>query len=705
MENRLISERSPYLRQHAENPVHWFPWCQEAFDEAARQDRPVFLSIGYATCHWCHVMAHESFEDTEVARLLNRNFVCIKVDREERPDLDALYMKVCQVFTGGGGWPLSLFLTPERKPFFAATYIPRTERFGIPGMLEMLPNIISLWKDRRTDVLSSAEQVTNGLSSALSLEHEGRDPGPERLQAMVASCTSELEESFDAAFGGFSFKPKFPSPHLLLYLFKEWNRTGLETARAMAEKTLQEMRRGGIFDQVGLGFHRYSTDGMWRLPHFEKMVVDQAMHLCAYATASLAVPDSLDDVVGEGAIKQEYRYTVRELLGYLEDRPSSPDGLLYTAEDADTGNVEGFTYTWPLEEVRTVLGDDSDLFIRMYGLEAGGNFQDETTGSRNGRNVLYLTKPLSELASGMGMSVDDLRKKVSSMRTRLLAVREKREQPLLDDKLLCDVNGLMLVGYSQAYRALGDSDIQSRAHTLVEAIFREFQDEDGRLFHCEGVPGMLEDYAYVTWGLLELYRADHDPRWIRKAIELSDLVEEDFSDPHGPGWFQSPVSTADVIVRLKSLYDGAVPSGNSVMAANCFLLSRLTGTPRYWERAVDLVSALTETLEGSPSAYVHMLSTVSNMVSSFSEVVVVGNPASDTYQESLERLRGEYLPHTVVIARPVPVEATIHEEVFPWIASYEMKDNQTTFYVCRGNACQAPVHSIEEMLISLRERD
>lgn len=441
--NRLVFEKSPYLLQHAANPVNWFPWGESAFTTAKEEDKPIFLSIGYSTCHWCHVMEGESFEDPQVAALLNETFVPIKVDREERPDIDQVYMAVCQAVTGTGGWPLTVILTPDKQPFFTGTYFPKQSRFGRTGLMELIPKINELWENKRDELLESADQIVGFLqqntSSALGSELE---------EILLDTAYLQLSDRFDKDQGGFGSAPKFPSAHNLTYLLRYWHHTGEKSALEMVEVTLQKMRLGGIFDQVGFGFHRYSTDSAWLLPHFEKMLYDQAMLVMAYTEAFQAT--------GKG----EYAQTAREIIDYVLRDLTSPDGGFYSAEDADSEGEEGLFYLWTPEEFREFLDEEgSELFINLFNLEEGGNFFDEATKSKIGRNILYLKEPLVELSKKINLPEDELSRLWEEVRGMLFGIREKRIHPLKDDKILTDWNGLMIAALAKAASALGEHSL------------------------------------------------------------------------------------------------------------------------------------------------------------------------------------------------------------------------------------------------------
>ena len=452
--NQLIDEKSPYLLQHAYNPVEWFPWSENAFKKASEEKKPIFLSIGYSTCHWCHVMEHESFEDLEVAELMNDTFVSIKVDREERPDLDNIYMTVCQLLTGGGGWPLTIIMTPDKRPFFAATYIPKQTRFGRIGMLELIPRIKVVWETRQNEVVESAEKIMEALYSL-----EKSAPGEGLDESILHETYKGLSTRFDPEHGGFNTEPKFPTPHNISFLLRYWKRTREEEALRMVEKTLQEMRRGGIYDHIGFGFHRYSTDKEWLVPHFEKMLYDQALLALAYMEAF--------QVTG----KEIYSHTAKEIFEYVLRDMTSPDGGFYSAEDADSEGVEGKFYVWTEHEIRDVLNsDDADLIIRVYQIQKQGNYRDESTGKKIGTNILHLKEDISEIAEQLNLSVSALGDRIESARERLFKAREKRIHPHKDDKILTDWNGLMIAALARGAQVFQEHEYQSATEKATELV-------------------------------------------------------------------------------------------------------------------------------------------------------------------------------------------------------------------------------------------
>ncbi len=667
--NRLIDEKSPYLLQHAYNPVDWRPWGEDAFKEAEKHDKPIFLSIGYSTCHWCHVMERESFTDDEVAALMNDAFINVKVDREERPDVDGVYMAVSQMMTGGGGWPLTIIMTPEGRPFYAATYIPKTSRFGVAGMTDLIPAITGYWRDRRDRLEAIADSVVHGLNAdgvggAETLDTETLD-----------TAYSIMSTRFDEVHGGFGDAPKFPAPHNLLFLLRYWKRTGTGEALNMVEKTLRGMRMGGIYDQLGYGFHRYSTDRRWLLPHFEKMLYDQALHILAYSEAYQATREPL------------YRETALEVAAYVLRDLASSEGGFYSAEDADSEGEEGRFYVWGVDELEKALtGDEHRLVAETYGVREEGNFRDEATGTPTGRNILHIQAETPSPGA---------RDAVEGVSSKLFQIREKRMRPLLDDKILVDWNGLMIAALAYASRALGARELLSEAARAAEFILGRMWDGE-RLLHRyrdgeAAIPGFIDDYAYLAWGLTELYLSSYESRYLEKALELTDAATERLWDGEGGGFYFTEENEA-LPARRKELHDGAKPSGNSVMLLNLLRLSRLTGRPALEEKAGKLAEAFSSTVKGSPHAYTFFLSGLDYALGPSHEVVLAGEHPDDV-KNLYEAIWERYLPNTVVFMR---TEETA--KLAEYAEEMTAIGGRGTAYVCSGFKCEKPTMDADEML-------
>jgi uncharacterized protein YyaL (SSP411 family) len=668
MANRLMHEKSPYLLQHAQNPVDWYPWGDEAFAVARELDRPIFLSIGYATCHWCHVMEHESFEDGEVARLMNAAFVNIKVDREERPDIDGIYMTVAQLTTGQGGWPLTILMTPERIPFMAATYIPRENRHGRVGMVNLIPRIQQAWAERRSALLESAASIQQHLESMAAADFGGRALGTDVLRQGF----SELSASFDRQHGGFGSAPKFPTPHRLLFLLRYWRRTEVDMALEMVDRTLDSLRAGGVFDQVGFGFHRYSTDRQWLLPHFEKMLYDQAMLMLAYTESFEASPDPARERV------------VREIAEYVLRDLTSPEGAFFSAEDADSEGEEGKFYVWSLDEVRAVLGErEASHAAAAWGLTPEGNYRDEASGRTTGLNIPHL-RSLQE--------ADDLLEKA---RRSLFEHRTMRERPLLDDKVLTDWNGLMIAALARAGRVLSDASLVTAARRSAGFIHATME-SSGDLLHRyrdgeAALQANLDDYAFLALGEIELYQSTFEPEHLERAIRLTDAMVDRFLDADRGGFFFSAAGKADLIVRQREVYDGAVPSGNSVALYNLARLARLTGRPDYEKLVSDTASAFSRQVASQPAAFTFFLSAVDMAIGPSQELVIVGDPDADDTRSLLAVAREGYHPNLVVLLRPPGDAGKTIAELAPFTESFDLLDGQAAAYLCSGFACERPV--------------
>ena len=673
--NRLIHEKSPYLLQHAYNPVDWYPWGDEAFKKAKAEDKPVFVSIGYSTCHWCHVMEKECFEDEEVAKLMNETFVCIKVDREERPDLDSAYMAVCQVMGRSCGWPLNVIMTPDKNAFFAASFIPKTGRFGVTGMMELVPQISEIWRTRRAELEAAGEDIKHSIE-ALEERTAESDMGKDVLE----DGYEKLFLRFDEENGGFGQAPKFPSPHNLLFLLRYWSRTKEKTALMMAEKTLRAMRLGGIFDQIGFGFHRYSTDAQWLIPHFEKMLYDQALLALAYTEAYQAT--------GAG----KFKVTAKETLEYALRDMAAPEGGFYAAEDADSEGEEGKFYLWTEEEIREALSPaDADLAVKLFAIEKNGNYV-EPTGKRSGRNILHFAKPLDETAAEFHLTLDELIPKLGKISKLLYKLREQRVHPGKDDKVLTDWNGLMIAALARASSVFGGQRYLRAAVKASRFILKSLRDESGLLYHRyakgeRAVGGFLDDYAFLVWGLIEVYEASFKDEYLQAALELTERMISRFWDPTNGGFYFTAENAEDPLPRRKEVYDGAVPSGNSVAMLNLQRLARLTGDSAFEELASKLGKAFSGEVRRAPAAHTFMLLGVDFAVGPTFNVILVGDPHEAGTLSMLKALRGNYLPSMVISLRH-PDKAGL---------GYEMVEGKATAYVCRDRTCMPPTNSVEKM--------
>jgi len=685
--NRLINEASPYLRQHAHNLVDWYPWGTEAFEQAQKEDKPIFLSIGYSTCHWCHVMAHESFEDPEVARLMNEAFVSVKVDREERPDIDSIYMSACQLMTGGGGWPLNIIMTPDKKPFFAATYIPKEPRFGLVGMMELIPRIGDVWATQRGEAVSLSGRIAASLQQTSEAT-----PGEQLDETTLELAYEQLAKRFDGQDAGFSSAPKFPTPHNLLFLLRYWKRRGNKAALDMVDKTLEAMRSGGIYDHVGFGVHRYSTDSRWLVPHFEKMLYDQAMSAMAYTEAYQATG------------KEEYGKTAREIFTYALRDMTAPEGGFYSAEDADSEGKEGKFYLWTLEEVRQALGnDDLNFAARAFNIEKEGNFTEQATGRKSGTNILHVRQSPEELASDLGLSQSGLQSHLEAIRQKLFAYREKRVHPMKDDKILTDWNGLMIAALAKGAQAFDEPQYAEAALHAANFILGNMRKPDGRLWHRyrdgqAGVQANLDDYAFLVWGLVDLYEAVFDAKYLKAAVELTNDMVRHFWDEDGGGFYLTPEDGESLLVRKKEIYDGAIPSGNSVAMLNLLRLGRMTATPEWEEKAAAIGRAFSRSVKQSPSAYTQLMVALDFGLGPCYEVVIAGNAQAEDTRAMAKALRTRFLPNKVVLLNPGERDSREIVQLAALTRNRPSIGRKATAYVCLNYACKLPTTDVNKML-------
>ena len=674
--NRLIHEKSPYLLQHAYNPVDWYPWSEEAFEKAKAVDKPVFVSIGYSSCHWCHVMEKECFDDDEVAELMNRTFISIKVDREERPDLDSAYMAVCQAMGRSCGWPLNVTMTPDKNPFFAASYIPKNSSLGMVGMVDLIPQIEDIWKKRRSNLEKLGIEIKSRLKNL-----ERRSVGEELGKDVLDDAYEELALSFDEQNSGFGGAPKFPTPHRLLFLLRYWSRTKEKPALTMVEKTLRAMRLGGIFDQVGFGFHRYSTDEEWLVPHFEKMLYDQALLALAYTEAFQAI--------GAG----KFKVTAKEVLEYVLRDLTSPEGGFYAAEDADSEGEEGKFYVWTEKQIREALPhSDADLAVRLFGVEASGNY-GEALRKRNGANILHLAEPLEQVAAELRLTLDQLILKLGKIQNLLFKAREKRVHPAKDDKILVDWNGLMIAALARASNVFSDPRYLQAAVKAADFILEKMRDENGTLYHRyakgeKAIDGFLDDYAFLVWGLLEVHEASFEETYLQAAVELAKMMTKRFWDAENGGFYFTAETAENAVPRRKEAYDGALPSGNSVALLNLLRLAQLTGDPKQKELAGQLVKVFSEDVKRASAAHAFMLVGVGFAVGPAYNVILVGDLEEEGMKELLGALKAVYLPNVMVSLRTPSADGL----------GYEKLEGKATAYVCRDQTCMPPTNEKDKML-------
>ncbi|MBX7222334.1 MAG: thioredoxin domain-containing protein [Blastocatellia bacterium] len=676
--NRLIHETSPYLRQHAHNPVDWFPWGEEALSLAKALDKPILLSIGYSACHWCHVMEHESFENEGIASLMNRYFVNIKVDREERPDLDAIYMNAVQMLTGRGGWPMTVFLTPDQVPFFGGTYFPPQDRYGMPGFPKILLGVADAYETRREEVLQSAREILDELQ-AIDTTRPAEEP---LTDAVFAKAYRVFSSRFDWNHGGFAPAPKFPNSMSHSFLLRYWYKIKEERAKEMVELTLLKMSQGGMYDQLGGGFHRYSTDARWLVPHFEKMLYDNALLVRLLLEAY--------QITGEAY----YRQTVEETLDYVLREMTSPAGGFYSTQDADSEGVEGKFFIWSKAEVEQLLGtEDADLFCRFYDVTEEGNFEETH------RSILNIREPLSVVANLKNVTEGRLTEALNRGRRILFEAREQRIKPGLDDKQLTAWNGLMLASLARAGAVLGEPRYVAAAVKNAEFILANLY-RDGRLLrtHKDGeskLNGYLEDYSFLIDGLVSLYETTFETRWLEKAQELADVMLERFSDTENGGLYFTSNDHETLISRTKDFFDNATPSGNSVAVDVLLRLGVLTGVDRYRTKAEEILLLLNENMEKMPSGFAHLLCALDFYLSAPKEIAVVGDPQDPATLELLAEINRTYLPNRVLVCKhPADTEA---EKRIPLLRDRTLLNGQPAVYVCENFTCQQPVTTVEEL--------
>ncbi len=707
--NRLSSEKSPYLLQHAANPVDWYPWGDEAFAAARHEDKPIFLSVGYSTCHWCHVMAHESFEDPQVAAILNEAFIPIKVDREERPDVDRVYMAFVQATTGSGGWPMSVWLTPDGKPFYGGTYFPPTSQWGRPGFADLLRELARLWREERGRVERAAEGVIEHLAAAAAAAGEEQVPGTAALDA----ARDDLLASYDRRFGGFGGAPKFPRPSDLLFLLREHRRTGDRAALDAVAHTLGAMAAGGMRDHLGGGFHRYSVDEQWRVPHFEKMLYDQAQIVIALLEAGQAAGDaSLLDVAAD-------------TLDYVRREMTDEQGGFYSAEDADSvpsgaaagaRASEGAFYLWTKEELEQRLGPDAPLFCARYGVRADGNAPADPHGEFAGRNILYEARAVGDVAVECRLSADEAEAALRRSRDLLRRARAERPRPLRDDKILTAWNGLMIAAFARASRVFGPSvgrgfslaclSSARRAAAFIRS--RMWDPASGRLLRRfrageAAIDAYAEDYACLIFGLVELFQADGDPDWLSWALDLQRRQDDRFWDESGGGWFNTAGQDATVLLRLKEDYDGAEPAASSVAVFNLLALSHLGALPREASRRIERTFGLfAPRLTTMPRAVPLMSAALSSWHAGMSEVVIVGSPDDVATAGLLRAVERSYQPFvTLVRVDPGSGNASRLAALLPWIGGYATRGGRPAAYVCRDFACDVPMTDPAELAARL----
>ncbi|WP_369596381.1 thioredoxin domain-containing protein [Bacillus subtilis] len=677
--NRLIAEKSPYLLQHAHNPVDWFPWGEEAFEKAKRENKPVLVSIGYSTCHWCHVMAHESFEDEEIARLLNERFVAIKVDREERPDVDSVYMRICQLMTGQGGWPLNVFITPDQKPFYAGTYFPKTSKFNRPGFVDVLEHLSETFANDREHVEDIAENAAKHLQTKTAAKS-----GEGLSESAIHRTFQQLASGFDTIYGGFGQAPKFPMPHMLMYLLRYHHNTGQENALYNVTKTLDSMANGGIYDHIGYGFARYSTDDEWLVPHFEKMLYDNALLLTAYTEAYQVTQNS------------RYKEICEQIITFIQREMTHEDGSFFSALDADTEGEEGKYYVWSKEEILKTLGDDlGTLYCQVYDITEEGNFE-----GKNIPNLIHTKR--EQIKEDAGLTEKELSLKLEDARQQLLKAREERTYPHVDDKVLTSWNALMIAGLAKAAKVYQEPKYLSLAKDAITFIENKLI-IDGRVMvrYRDGEvknKGFIDDYAFLLWAYLDLYEASFDLSYLQKAKKLTDDMISLFWDEEHGGFYFTGHDAEALIVREKEVYDGAVPSGNSVAAVQLLRLGQVTGDSSLIEKAETMFSVFKPDIDAYPSGHAFFMQSVLRHLMPKKEIVIFGSADDPARKQIITELQKAFKPNDSILVAEHPDQC---KDIAPFAADYRIIDGKTTVYICENFACQQPTTNIEEAIQTL----
>ena len=682
--NRLARETSPYLLQHQHNPVQWYPWGADALRKAREENKPIFLSVGYSACHWCHVMEHESFENEEIAEILNEHFVSIKVDREERPDIDGIYMEAVQMMTGQGGWPMSVFLLPDSRPFFGGTYFPPDDKWGRPGFRNVLLKLAEIYRTRKGDLQGNAENITVNLRQMGAIES-----ATDALKAeWMERAAQELKERFDASWGGFGRAPKFPPSMALMLLLRSWRRSQDQELMKMVGGTLQRMALGGMYDQLGGGFHRYSVDDYWLIPHFEKMLYDNALLARVYVEAFQATGSAF------------YRSVASDTLDYVLREMTSPGGGFYSAQDADSEGEEGKYFVWRPEQIREILGKDAaDVFCRFYGVTEKGNFEGKTS-------ALFIQKPPRVFAEEEGIGEEELLDILQRARAKLFDAREQRIKPSLDDKILTSWNGLMIGSMALAGRVLERAAYVEEAKKAADFILDNMRDEQGLLrSHRQGVSkfnAYLDDYAFLIAGLVDLYEASFDPRWIRVASALAREMIARYWDEEGGAFFFTAHDHEKLIVRRKMTQDGAIPSGNSMAALGLLKLARLSGEAEFAERGEGVLRSFGEYLGRAPAAFHMMLVALDFCLDTPMEVAIVGERGAEDTRAALRAVGSSFVPNTV-LALKSESSAPEADAAVPLLQGKSMVDGRAAVYVCENFSCKEPLTDMSALKKAIQQ--
>ncbi len=679
--NRLVHETSPYLLQHAHNPVDWYPWGEEALERAKHEQKPILLSIGYSACHWCHVMERESFENEEIAAVMNELFINIKVDREERPDLDEIYMNAVQVMTRQGGWPMTVFLTPDLKPFYGGTYYPPTDRYGRPGFPKVMEAVAEAFKDKHTQVLEQADQLTLQLNQISNVV----DPHEHELtEQLMQNAFQHYRSQFDSHHGGFGNAPKFPPSMGLPFLLRYWHHSGNANALEMVEVTLEKMARGGMYDQLGGGFHRYSTDAHWLVPHFEKMLYDNAQLVVAYFEAYQATQ------------KPFYRDIATETLDYvLREMYDTENGGFYSTQDADSEGVEGKFFVWEPNDVEDIIGEENaEIFCEYYDITPHGNFE--------GENILHVQTPPDIFARKLRMDVAELEALLAEGKQKLFEEREKRIKPGLDDKILTSWNGIMIRGMAMGYQLTGKPEYLEACEKSAEFVLTTLSQDNGLLLRTyrsgkSHLNAYLEDYSYFIAGLIALYEASFEPRWLTEAERLAHIMIDQFGDDAGDGFFFTGKAHETLIVQSKSAYDGATPSGASLAIHSLLRLAKHLDNPEFHDKAVETLKLYFQQMERMPTGSGQLLCELAFLLSTPKEIAIVGKKGDAKTEAMLAALHGLYQPNKIVA-----LSESSDAQTLPLLAGKTQVDDTATAYVCENYACQAPTTDVEAFLALLQ---
>jgi hypothetical protein len=703
--NRLINEKSPYLLQHAFNPVDWHPWGEEAFAKARQENKPIFLSIGYSTCHWCHVMERESFENPDIAKIMNEHFVCIKVDREERPDVDKVYMAAVQAMTGSGGWPMSVWLTPNLQPFFAGTYFPPDSRYGRPGFPDLLQRLHTAWMEQREQVLQSGEQIIKALQ-----EHTSVAAAPDSallFTPILRTAYSQFYSSFDERLGGFGNAPKFPRPVAFNFLLRHYARQNEKGALEMTLATLQKMWAGGMYDHLGSGFHRYSVDAYWRVPHFEKMLYDQAQLVWSYLEAYQITRDVF------------FVNVARDVLDYVLRDMTHPEGGFYSAEDADSApdaahpeeKEEGAFYLWRQQEIVDLLGqENAAIFNYCYGVSDTGNTISDPQGEFHDKNVLYAAYTVADAARRFKRSEAEITAILDEGRKKLFEVRKSRSRPHLDDKIITAWNGLMISAFARAHQVLDEPkylQAAERAASFVlnklynaqtKTLTRRYRDGEAKY------PAHLDDYAFFAQGLIDLYEAGFDIKWLEHAVALTETQNRLFWDKNSSGFFDSSGEDETILLRTKEDYDGAEPSGNSIAALNLLRLSQMLDKKEWWDMAEQTLRLFGNRLQSAPHAMPQMLAAIDFSLDKPKQIIIAGKPNAPDTRVMLRAVHERFIPNKILLLADGDKGQAYLGKSLPFIESMAMIDSKATAYICENYACQLPTTEVGVM-VQLLERE